>query len=129
MTGKVLTGCIVAFWLIMLGALIKVEFLPQTPRLNQVPIEEVTQKIFANPAPARLNVYYRDEYIGLCRVAIRHGPSAGARSAPTAQEPAGEYRGQGGIQARCCFRVKLDGRRPLRCAVRSAEVQSHNHDG
>lgn len=70
MAGRVFAGVVTAFWLVMTGALVRVEFFPKTLGTHDVPIERVLQEIFANEAPARLNVYYRDEELGFCNVDV-----------------------------------------------------------
>ncbi len=70
MAGRVFAGVVVAFWLVMMGALVRVEFFPKALGAHDVPIERVLEDIFANEAPARLNVYYRGEKLGFCNVYV-----------------------------------------------------------
>ncbi len=70
MLNKVFAGFIVVFWVAMMTALVRVEFFPQPLELDRYPTRRVLKKIFANPAPARLNVYYRGAPVGLCQIDI-----------------------------------------------------------
>jgi hypothetical protein len=109
MASKVLSGCIVAFWLVMMGALVRVELLPKPPAFDTVPMERVLHKIFANPEPARLYIYHQKARIGFCRIAISPLASLGARPTdPVGQQP-GAYRVQGSFTAMLPWRLKLIG--------------------
>jgi hypothetical protein len=70
MTGKIFTGFVVGFWLVMMTALVRVEFFPKALHREMVSTTRVLQKVFANPEPARLNVYYQGTLIGFCKVEI-----------------------------------------------------------
>ena len=74
MLNKVFAGFVVVFWAAMMAALVRVEIFPKPTILDTYPTERVLQKIFANPTPARLNIYRRAAYgepIGFCRIEIR----------------------------------------------------------
>lgn len=73
-----------AFWLVMMGSLVRLEFFPKPSTLQDVPAEHVLQDIFANDRPARLKVYYGETEIGFLNVDVapmyaernRHGTEA-----------------------------------------------------
>jgi hypothetical protein len=80
MASKVFAGLVVAFWLTMMVALVRLEFYPKAAPLGEVSPDRVLQKVFANREPARLNVYYQKAPIGFCKVEIV--PLAGRDSGP-----------------------------------------------
>ncbi len=51
MLNKVLAGMIVAFWLAMMAALVRVEIFPKPTALETIPNERILKKIFANADP------------------------------------------------------------------------------
>jgi hypothetical protein len=71
MLNKVLAGMVVAFWVAMMAALVRVEIFPKPTILETFPNERVLKKILANPDPARLDVYYRKVAIGFCAVSVQ----------------------------------------------------------
>jgi hypothetical protein len=74
MLNKAFAGFVVVFWAAMMAALVRVEIFPKPTILDAYPTERVLRKIFANPTPARLNIYRRGDYlepIGSCRIEIR----------------------------------------------------------
>ena len=71
MLTKVFAGFVVAFWVVMMATLVRVEFFPQPLSLDRYPTQRVLKKIFANTEPARLKVYYRGAPVGFCRIDIR----------------------------------------------------------
>ena len=71
MLNRVLSGLVVAFWVAMMAALVRVEIFPSPTVLETVPNERILKKIFANPDPARLDVYYHKLSIGLCSIGIQ----------------------------------------------------------
>jgi len=71
MLNRVLAGLIVAFWVAMMAALVRVEIFPKPTALEALPNERVLKKIFANPNPARLNVYYHKIDVGYCDINIQ----------------------------------------------------------
>jgi hypothetical protein len=71
MLNKVLAGLVVAFWVAMMAALVRVEIFPKQTALETFPNERILKKIFANPDPARLDVYYHKINIGYCAVTIQ----------------------------------------------------------
>ena len=70
MIGKVAAGLVAAFWVAMMVALVRLEFFPQPAPIGNVSSERVLRTLFANPEPARLNVYYQGADIGTCRVEV-----------------------------------------------------------
>jgi hypothetical protein len=70
MTSKIFAGFIVAFWVAMMAALVRVEIFPRQISVDTVPRERVIDSIFANPEPQQLNVFYQNKRIGFCRVEI-----------------------------------------------------------
>ena len=71
MLNKVLAGLVVAFWVAMMAALVRVEIFPKPTVLETFPNDEVLKKIFANSDPARLDVYYHKINIGFCAINIQ----------------------------------------------------------
>jgi hypothetical protein len=88
MVGKAFAGFVVTFWLATMGALVRLEFFPKPQPMDAVPSSRVLQRIFSNPEPARLNVFYRDQPIGHCNVEIVPLAATDAlQPAPPGQEP------------------------------------------
>jgi hypothetical protein len=71
MLNKVLAGMVVAFWVAMMTALVRVEIFPKPTTFQTFPNESILKKIFANPDPARLDVYYHKVAIGFCSINIQ----------------------------------------------------------
>ena len=71
MLNKVLAGMVVAFWVAMMAALVRVEIFPRPTALETFPNERILKKIFANSDPARLDVYYHKVAIGYCSISIQ----------------------------------------------------------
>jgi len=71
MLNRVLSGLVVAFWVAMMAALVRVEIFPKPTALEALPNERVLKKIFTNPNPARLNVYYHKVDVGYCDINIQ----------------------------------------------------------
>ncbi len=61
---------IVAFWLVMMGALVRIEYAERLSPLDEVPVERVMRKILSQPDPVRLNVYYQGQTVGVARADI-----------------------------------------------------------
>jgi hypothetical protein len=91
MAGKVFAAVTVAFWAAMMAALVRVEILPRPLPLEAVPTERVLRKLFANPVPARLKVYYKGAEIGSWRVEISPAAERGPLGDGAGQVPAGAY--------------------------------------
>jgi hypothetical protein len=71
MLNRVLSGLVVAFWVAMMAALVRVEIFPSPTVLETVPNERILKRIFANPDPARLDVYFHKMNIGFCSIGIQ----------------------------------------------------------
>jgi hypothetical protein len=73
MLNKVLAGMVVAFWVAMMAALVRLEIFPRPTVLETFPNDRILEKIFANPEPARLDVYYQNSKIsiGFCDISIQ----------------------------------------------------------
>lgn len=73
MLNKVLAGMVVAFWVAMMAALVRMEIFPKPTVLETFPNDRILKKIFANPEPARLDVYYQKSKIsiGFCSISIQ----------------------------------------------------------
>ena len=82
MVNKAFAGFVVVFWVVMMATLVRVEFFPQPLPLDRYPTQRVLKKIFANPEPAHLNVYYRGAYVGFCTIRISPQPSGEAAERP-----------------------------------------------
>ena len=91
MLNRVCAGFVVAFWVVMMATLVRVEFYPQPLPLDRYPTRRVLQKIFANPEPAHLNVYYRGTYVGFCTVSIRPESSGEGAERPLPDRQADGY--------------------------------------
>jgi hypothetical protein len=109
MASKVLSGCIVVFWLVMMGALVRVELFPKQPKFDTVPMEHVLRKIFANPEPARLYIYHNKARIGFCGLYITPLASLGAHPTDPIGPKPGAYRVQVSFTAMLPWRLKLIG--------------------
>ncbi len=70
MASKAFTGLILAFWVVMMAALVRVEFFPSPSRLARASTDQVLRRVFSNPEPAQMVVYYKDEKLGTCNVTI-----------------------------------------------------------
>jgi hypothetical protein len=109
MASKVLSGCIVAFWLVMMSALVRVEFFAKPPQLDHVPIERVLRKIFANSEPGRLYVYHETTRVGFCTFYITPLASLDARPADLVGPTPGAYWVQMSYTTTTPSRLKLTG--------------------
>lgn len=93
MIGRLFAAGVVAFWVVMMATLARVELFPKSLDLQTVPAERVLQKIFANRDPARLTVYLANKPVGFCHVEII--PLTARDGAPTmATNQIGAYRMQ-----------------------------------
>src|SRR5438093_3195418 len=70
MASKAFSGLIIAFWAVMMAALVRVEFFPAATRLTAVPIRLVVQRLFANHETQNLDVWYQGKDIGQCRITV-----------------------------------------------------------
>lgn len=70
MIGRIAAGMIVAFWVGMMVALVRLEFFPEPLGVGDVPPEVVLRKVFTHEEDTRLNVFYQGSGIGFCKVEI-----------------------------------------------------------
>ena len=64
MASKTVTVCIVAFWAVMMTALVRTEYFPAPSKLHAVPVEQVMRRMFANPDTQQLSVSYQGKLVG-----------------------------------------------------------------
>lgn len=70
MVGRVFAGFVVMFWLVTMASLVRLEFFPKPVIMDTVPSRRVLDKIFNNPEPAHLSIFYGDKRIGHWNVEI-----------------------------------------------------------
>ena len=70
MAGKAFTGLVVAFWLVMMAALVRVELFPSATQLTEVPLDRVLHKLCENNETQNLRVYYQGNEIGMSTIEI-----------------------------------------------------------
>jgi hypothetical protein len=61
---KIFTGFVVAFWAVMMTALVRVEFFPRESRLMPVSLTQIRDKVFKNRTPTHLDIVYQNAKIG-----------------------------------------------------------------
>src|SRR5271170_1143185 len=86
MLNKLFAGLVIAFWAAMMTALVRVEVFPQPTTIETFSTERVMKKVFSNPEPLSLDVYYNSSnHIGHCTVEIQPEMSdkTGSGSGPT----------------------------------------------
>lgn len=72
MLNKVFAGLVIAFWAAMMTALVRVEVFPQPTTIETFSTERVMRKVFSNPEPLSLDVYYNSSnHIGHCTIEIQ----------------------------------------------------------
>jgi hypothetical protein len=71
MLNKVFAGLVIAFWAAMMTALLRVDVFPRPAALETVSTDRILKKIFSNPHPVRLGVYYNKSRIGFCTIDIQ----------------------------------------------------------
>jgi hypothetical protein len=101
MLNKVFAGLVIAFWAAMMTALLRVEVFPKPAADETISTQRVLKKVFSNPEPVNLGVYYKTYRIGKCRINIQPQPE-GKRGNDL---PAGQ--GPGGYEVRSKLNVKL----------------------
>lgn len=69
MLGRIAATMVVGFWVVMMTALVRTEYLGERGG-PEVPAKLVLKKIFSQESPARLNVFYQNELIGFCKVEV-----------------------------------------------------------
>lgn len=72
MLNKVFAGLVIAFWAAMMTALLRVEVFPQPTTIETFSTERIMRKVFSNPEPLSLDVYYNSSnHIGHCMIEIQ----------------------------------------------------------
>ena len=71
MLNKVFAGLVIAFWAAMMTALLRVEVFPKPSVDETISTQRVLKKLFSNPEPVNLHVYYKTYRIGKCRINIQ----------------------------------------------------------
>ncbi len=71
MLNKVFAGLVIAFWAAMTTALVRVDVFPKPTAIEAVSADWILKKVFSNPHPVRLRVYYNKTPIGLCQIDIQ----------------------------------------------------------
>jgi hypothetical protein len=72
MLNKVFAGLVIAFWVAMMTALVRVEVFPQPTTIETFSTDRVMRKVFSNPEPLSLDVYYNSSnHIGHCTIEIQ----------------------------------------------------------
>lgn len=87
MASRIFAACVVAFWVAMMAALVRVEYFPKPMPMDAIPAEQVMRRIFESPEQ-RLNVFYQGEDIGTCMVEVNPvliRPAAGTNELAAAQ--------------------------------------------
>jgi hypothetical protein len=101
MLNKVFAGLVIAFWAAMMTALVRVEVFPKPVADETISTWRVLKKMFSNPEPVRLDVYYKTYRIGRCRIAIQPLPEEKRGN----DLPAGQERG--GYEVRSDLYLRL----------------------
>jgi hypothetical protein len=70
MASKAFTGLVVAFWVVMMAALVRVELFPSATKLTAVSLQQVLHKLCENNELQSLKVLYQGNEIGLSTVEI-----------------------------------------------------------
>ncbi|HTS19169.1 MAG TPA: hypothetical protein VMP11_16455 [Verrucomicrobiae bacterium] len=71
MLNKVFAGLVIAFWAAMMTALVRVEIYPQPTVIETFSTERIMRKVFSNPEPLSLDIYYNaSNHIGHCTIEI-----------------------------------------------------------
>jgi hypothetical protein len=90
MASKAFTGLVIAFWLVMMAALVRVELFPSATNLTAVPINRALRKLCENNETQSLKVLYQGNEIGLANVEIIPLASSSAKAGePYTGEPGG----------------------------------------
>ncbi len=93
MLNKVFAGLVIAFWAAMMTALVRVEVFPQPTVIETFSTERVMRKVFSNPEPLSLGVYYNSSnHVGHCTVAIQPQMSDKSGDEPGATQTVVGYR-------------------------------------
>ncbi len=97
MTSKVFSGLVVAFWLVMMGTLVRVELFPAPAQFQSVPTDRILRRVFSNPEPARMIIFYQKKPIGYSRLSIVSPTTSDPILAPPTGSHPGIYRVEGEI--------------------------------
>jgi hypothetical protein len=90
MASKAFTGLVVAFWVVMMAALVRIELFPSATKLTAVSLQQVLRKLCENNEPQSLKVLYQGNEIGLSTVEITPLASPTAKIGdPYTGEPGG----------------------------------------
>jgi hypothetical protein len=90
MLNKVFAGLVIAFWAAMMTALLRVEFFPKPAADASISTQRVLKKVFSNPEPVRLVVFYKTYRIGKCQIDIQPQPGdKRGNDLPVGQGPGG----------------------------------------
>jgi hypothetical protein len=72
MLNKVFAGLVIAFWAAMMTALVRIEVYPPVTEVGAFSAERILKKVFTNPEPMSLDVYYNtSNHIGHCTIEIQ----------------------------------------------------------
>jgi hypothetical protein len=91
MASKTFTGLIVAFWLVMMAALVRLELFPSATQLKSISTSEVLRKLFENYESQNLKVLYQGQEIGHSTIEIIPLASPGAQPREPFQNEPGGY--------------------------------------
>ncbi len=83
MVGRITAVVVVAFWTVMMAALVRMEYLGELGG-TEVPAELVLRKVFSQESPARLNVLHEGQVIGFCKVDVERPPATALTEAAAA---------------------------------------------
>lgn len=97
MASKAFTGLIVAFWLVMMAALVRVEIFPSATKLTAIPINRVLRKLCENNETQSLKVLYQGNEIGFSTVEIIPLASSSAKVGETYTGEPGGYQVKAGL--------------------------------
>ena len=75
MLNKVFAGLVIAFWAAMTTALLRLDMFPRPTAPEGVSADWILKKVFSNPHPVRLRVYYNKNRIGFCQIDIQPSPA------------------------------------------------------
>ena len=97
MASKAFTGLVVAFWLTMMAALVRVEMFPSPSKLLPVPVNLVLRKLFENNELQRLKVLYQGKDIGQSTIEITPLASPAAKPNTPFEGQPGGYQVKAGV--------------------------------
>jgi hypothetical protein len=91
MASKIFTSLVVAFWLVMMAALVRLELFPSATQLKSIPTSQVLRKLFENYESQNLKVLYQGQEIGHSTIEIIPLASPGAQPREPFQNEPGGY--------------------------------------